>query len=225
MERFIPKHHVRLTASLFILIALLISGGCAAFNQAPIIDSFTASEEFVDPSGTVHLSTVARDLDNDSLTYGWTASGGNFSGEGPDATWTAPSTPGSYAITVTVSDSKGGKTTSEVYVEVKSVGNNNPPYVRDITYETDCPKGFFHDKETYPFTCVATDVDGDELSYTWECDGGTFSGEGATAYWTAPDEWDTYTISCYATDSKGAKSRTKFISIVVHCACEDPAPE
>jgi hypothetical protein len=222
MRRLIPRHFAHLLTSLFIVFALIfISSGCEAFNQTPIIDSLTANEELVDPSGTTHLSVVARDLDRDELTYTWAASGGAISGEGSDVTWTAPNTPGAYTITVTVTDGKGGEAASEVYVDVMSE-KNNPPYIRNITYETDCPKGFTHDGETYPFTCEAFDVDGDELTYTWEFEAGSVSGEGATVYWTAPDEWGDYTVSAYATDSKGAQSRKKFISIVVHCACEDP---
>jgi hypothetical protein len=43
------------------------------------------------------------------LSYGWSASGGELSGEGSVVTWTAPNTSGEFTVTVTVSDATGNK--------------------------------------------------------------------------------------------------------------------
>jgi hypothetical protein len=70
----------------------------------------------VGPNGVVSFEAVARDADNDALTYTWTASGGlfqnggsNFSNAPATVTWTAPPVPNQeFIITVRVSDGRGG---------------------------------------------------------------------------------------------------------------------
>jgi hypothetical protein len=58
---------------------------------------------------TVTINCDATDADGDPLTYDWQASGGTIQPNGNSADWTAPDTTGSYQITVTVADGKGGE--------------------------------------------------------------------------------------------------------------------
>ena len=51
--------------------------------------------------------------------------------------------------------------------------------------------------------CVATDPDGDTLSYDWTATKGTFTGSGDTVTWMAPNEEGTYTIRVTVSDGKG----------------------
>ena len=53
---------------------------------------------------------------------------------------------------------------------------------------------------TVSLTCTAEDVDGDILTYSWECTNGSLTPDGSTATWTAPDSSGTYSISCAVTD-------------------------
>ena len=50
--------------------------------------------------------------------------------------------------------------------------------------------------------CVATDPDGDTLTYDWTATKGTFSGSGDTVTWMAPNEEGTYTIRVSVSDGK-----------------------
>jgi hypothetical protein len=52
-------------------------------------------------------------------------------------------------------------------------------------------------------TCVATDPDGDALSYAWDCEGGTLSGSGAAVTWTAPLAAGAYEITVVVDDGQG----------------------
>ena len=54
--------------------------------------------------------------------------------------------------------------------------------------------------DTVTLTCTAEDVDGDILTYSWECTNGSLTPDGSTATWTAPDSSGTYSISCAVTD-------------------------
>lgn len=55
-------------------------------------------------------------------------------------------------------------------------------------------------------TCVATDADGDTLSYAWSYSGpavGGIAGTGSTVDWTVPDVEGTYTVSLTVSDGEG----------------------
>ena len=215
-----------------LMVGVLFTGfytGCnsSAFNQSPVITGLTAASESVNPGGNSQISCVALDADRDVLTYTWEASGGTISGEGATVTWTAPEASGAYTIKVTVSDGKD-VVTDEVTVDVLVQGNT-APFVKEVTSVPPPPQ--FWDDETITLTCVAIDPDGDEIvSYHWAVTAdlpdkypnpGTIVGDGATATWTAPDvpNKDSFTVSVYCVDSRGNRSRAKFIPYQVWCAC------
>lgn len=54
-------------------------------------------------------------------------------------------------------------------------------------------------------TCVATDADGDPLTYAWSASGGSIVGTGDTVTWNAPDAAGTFTITVIVTDGKGTE--------------------
>ncbi|MDP2755168.1 MAG: PKD domain-containing protein [Nitrospirota bacterium] len=88
-------------------------------NQSPVISSLTANPSTVNPNSTSTVTCSASDPDNDPLTYSWAATGGTIlPGSGSVATWTAPSTSGTYTVTCTVSDGKGGTASKGVNITV-----------------------------------------------------------------------------------------------------------
>jgi hypothetical protein len=79
-----------------------------AGNKPPMITSLTASPKQVPRGGTSTIAVVASDPENDPFTCSWSTSGGTLSsnvGCG-SVTWTAPLTPGSYTVSVSVADNK-----------------------------------------------------------------------------------------------------------------------
>lgn len=54
--------------------------------------------------------------------------------------------------------------------------------------------------------CVASDADGDPLSYNWSVSGGTFQGQGDIIVWKAPRVPGTYIINVSAADGKGGEA-------------------
>jgi len=79
-------------------------------NLPPMIKSLTADPPTVGPGGQSLISVSAHDPEGDPLSYSWSATGGRLSSTtGPeDKTWTAPNTPGTYQVTVSVTDNKPG---------------------------------------------------------------------------------------------------------------------
>ena len=65
--------------------------------------------------------------------------------------------------------------------------------------------------------CIASDPDGDELSYIWSKDEGNISGEGDTVTWVAPNAYGIYTITVTVTDGRGGEA-SESVSIEV-CSC------
>lgn len=99
-------------------------------NLPPAISSFIPSTTSVAPSGTVALTLVASDSENDPLIYTWSATCGMLSttsGPGP-VTWTAPGSPTTCTITVSVTDSKPGHSpvTQSVSITVQDVATPAP---------------------------------------------------------------------------------------------------
>jgi len=53
--------------------------------------------------------------------------------------------------------------------------------------------------------CIASDEDGDELSYEWSASEGNLDGDGATVTWSAPDSEGIYNITVKVTDGNGGE--------------------
>jgi hypothetical protein len=191
-----------------LVVATLLVGGCTPANQSPLISSLTASEGRVSPSGSCQVKCVASDPDGDELSYTWSACG-DISGEGSVVTWTVPAAPGDYTIAVKVTDGRGGEATMQLTI---GVAINHPPVIDSLTAEPQrVKKGM-----TSNIECIASDPDGDELSYTWSASGGSISREGSVVTWVAPNAFGTYTIIVTVTDGRGGQA-TKSIDIVVTC--------
>ncbi|HPI04836.1 MAG TPA: PKD domain-containing protein [Saprospiraceae bacterium] len=129
--------------------ATLIISVVAEINEAPQIVEIQKSAPFVAPAGTVQLTCLANDGNNDPLTYLWTADGGTFSGSGSSVEWTAPATEGIFHITVRVTDDEGlfAQASTNILVKVfEAVSENIVAH--------------------YPFTGNANDVTGHNLHGT-----------------------------------------------------------
>jgi hypothetical protein len=176
-------------------------------NHRPVITSLTAEPERVLPLGSCQIACNASDRDGDKLSYNWSASGGKIKGEGATVTWTAPLSAGSYNVTVTVTDGRGGEDTDQIIITVRA---NAPPTVNSLIANADwtTPSG------SLQVTCNATDPDGDELSYEWTTDGGDITGTGAVVNWAAPQAVGTYNVTVVVKDGYGGKD-TKFVTLSV----------
>ena len=59
----------------------------------------------------------ASDPDGDELSYVWSAPGGTITGEGAAVSWAAPEKSGTYTITVTVADGRGGQAAETIDIK------------------------------------------------------------------------------------------------------------
>ena len=77
---------------------------------------------------------------------------------------------------------------------------NHPPVIEKITYAKDV---FSNDEDE--LTCLASDVDGDNLTYKWTCEAGNIKGDGPDVLWMPPGKLGTYPITVTVDDGNGAE--------------------
>ena len=177
-----------------VILAILLDTMLA--NHRLAITGLEADPEKVIPSGSCQIACNASDRDGDQLSYNWSASGGEINGEGATVTWTAPRSEGSYNVTVTVTDGRGGEVMSCVIIEVRA---NRPPTITNLVADADWT---LH-SSSLNVTCTASDPDGDELNYEWTTDGGDISGTGTAVTWNAPEEVGIYHVTVVVNDGHG----------------------
>lgn len=107
-----------------ILWVLLIgvAAGCGesdpnGANLAPSILVFEAESDIIAPGTEVQIRLKAADLENDVLSYTWSAIDGELIENDSGALWRAPQTEQKYQIEVTVSDG-ANTTTSTIDIQV-----------------------------------------------------------------------------------------------------------
>jgi len=87
-------------------------------NQPPVIDSLTSEWRQVKKAMAVPIECAARDPDGDELSYLWLVDGGDITGEGAVGNWVTPEDFGTYTITVTVTDGRGGTDVESIDIKV-----------------------------------------------------------------------------------------------------------
>lgn len=191
-----------------VLVSILLHTMLA--NQPPRIISLGAWPEKALPSESCQITCHAIDPDEEELTYSWSANRGTITGEGATVNWTAPDSGGYYKVTVTVTDPRGGKATSQVSITVGA-----PPVITNLVADRD----WITPLDSVQVTCNATDPDGNELNYEWTATAGNVSGTGAVVNWTAPQEVGIYDVTVVVKDSDGASVMD---SLHISVATEQP---
>jgi len=187
-------------------------------NEPPEISSVMVTPKNVFPGETTVVNVDANDPDGDILLYEYEVTGGVIEGSGSSVSWTAPVQPGTYSVSVTVSDSfiTVGPESRELIVELEPTEENNAPEIRSIT----AGKKEMELGEITVITVDADDPDDDELSYHYEVSGGVIMGDGEKVQWKAPEEAGEYEIRAWVSDGM-EDSATKKITISVVDTVED----
>ena len=195
-------------SSTYQLGQLLIDGvvvdyrsGVAVPNYPPRIKAIAAATQPIVVAGQTDIFCTAMDRDNDSLRYAWSVTGGGFTGGGQIIHWTAPNLTGSVVIQCTVNDGKGGQAVGRDTVQVIQ-RINAPPSIQKFNA---VPRKM-NPGSTSSIGCVATDPDGDSLSYSWSSIAGSISGAGKSVRWTAPLVAGDYAVSCRVDDGLGGST-------------------
>jgi len=126
-------------------------------------------------SRSVDLNASASDVDNDTLLYTWSVTGGTLSGDGRTVVWDlSGANPGTYTSTVTVNDGNNHTVTSSTTVTVVECTNCRPPCP---TISVSCPSDV---DEGQAITMTASGGDGN-VTYNWSVSSGTITGGQGTS--------------------------------------------
>lgn len=187
-------------------------------NAAPIIDSVIASTARVAPGESISLTANAHDPNaEDTISYTWTAAAGSFSAPSASTTnWTAPSSVGTFPLTLSIRDPHGATVTVQIQAVVAAnsgVGSaeisavlNTWPVVTNLaalpTYLEKSGKSLI--------TAQASDPDGDSLVYSWSssCAGSFGEAKGPTPSFTldAAEAANQCSLSVTVSDGRGGSA-------------------
>jgi hypothetical protein len=214
-------------------------------NNPPVIEEielmgmdveFAESEGYFDElpapeaeGAELTFTIEATDEDGDELTYtAYDSLGENFDvvkidNNNAEVTWILPVLNGSYALTIEVSDGRGG--TDSHSIDMNFVlgpvewGENNEPEVSGIAivdFETNEPvEGSCTAGTDYWIGVQRIDPDGDETTIEWIVEGGEVTDPYITpTTWITPEEPGDYRIDVYVRDDRGAEVN-RFIVITV----------
>lgn len=193
----------------------------ALANYPPSIISLIADDVQLILADRCYIECNAEDSDDDSLSYEWSASGGNISGLGSSVTWTAPEEEGSYDVMVTVSDERGGEDTASLTISVELP---DPPVIEELIVTPEVPKYFVKQLAGYvilrgkscEIECVVSG--GYKPSYEWSASKGNIRGQGSVVMWTAPSCKCDSTLTVAVSDRSGNVVTEKIFFHVSTCA-------
>ena len=192
-------------------------------NMIPEISSMTADDAWVVPTESLYISCVASDGDNDDIAYEWTASAGEFFGQGHGVVWVAPTEPDSYWITVTARDGYGGTAKRAIPV---SVTEAEPPTLAELELAGKDTDMFKRSGDAWAvfkgractIECIVEEGNG-PFSYEWSVDQGVLTADGAAAVWESPMSRISATVVVTVTDRHGNKASASALIYVETCTC------
>ena len=166
------------------------------------ITTLTADATTVLTNAQTKITCTASSPGGGKLTYTWSSVGGTIIGTLDNlAFWQAPRFVGKFSVSVTVKDDKGNTVSQSLDINVVA---NRPPVISSLT----ASPAKLQRGETSTITCLASDPDGDPLTYTWKAGGGDVSGTGNTVIWKAPDTVGNYTISVIVNDGNSGTANS-----------------
>jgi VCBS repeat-containing protein len=199
--------------------AAVVSVTVTPVNDAPVAQDLTATT--TEDSGKV-LALSASDVDGDALTYSIVSgpAHGTLSGTAPNLTYTPDANyNGSDSFSYRASDSATGSNTATVELTVTAV--NDAPVANDVTATT-------AEDTAKTVALVASDVDGDVLTYTIVTPPahGTLSGTGASRTYTPDANFHgvdsfTYLVS----DGSSVQSGVATVEVTVSPANDAPVAQ
>jgi hypothetical protein len=161
------------------------------------------------PGEEVEITVEAVDPDGDNVNYYYEATGGRIRGTGSTVIYEAPDREGTLSIEIWVSDGEFDSSiwTIDITVQDDVVPDdtdddqevrNSPPVIEDILHQGNEVKAGGELK----IKIIASDLDGDALTFAYSAEEGQIIGEGSEIVWRAPDDPGLYSIEVMVSDGE-----------------------
>jgi hypothetical protein len=150
-----------------LLVLQEVGGPPPLHDSVPEVRALVASQSLVQPGASLSLEVRAHDPDpGDSLSYSWTAPSGSFSTPSRASTsWTAPQSPGTVSITITITDSRGAQASLSLPVDVGTF----PPVVAAKELRP------LSSPDRFALYVAGWDPQGTDLTFSWSTNWGSLS--------------------------------------------------
>lgn len=191
----------------------------------PLGISISASPENVETGGVVTMTATIAGDGSESGTVSWSAAGGTLSAtSGPEVSWTAPATAGTYTVQAELT-AGGGTASDSIKIQVTAAeadpgdelpgeeepadeepgeekpgegapDEDEPEESEPLSVSINTTISEAHYAETVEFSAVVAGDGADEAVVAWEASAGTFSAaSGLATTWTAPVHTGSITVS------------------------------
>lgn len=182
--------------------AAAVAGLTIGADRPPVINGIRPAASVVTEGDTLALEVDAQDPDGGSLAYEWSATVGVITPGGERVEWQAPEGGGISRITVAVTDETGAKAVDSVSLQV-----NRRPVITRLAVNRATGQCTVHPNETAMLEVVASDPEGDELTYGWSTSGGSIVREGPNVLWITPESPGQHTVTVTVVDQWGGQDR------------------
>ena len=200
---------------ILVAVIAILASGCFG-PTIPV--TLQASKTIVSLGEHINIECILPDVTG-NVTYDWSSRGGSIEGDGVVADWSSDAA-GDYTIKVEVKGENGERGKAALTI---TVNDNYGPVVEDLVVTAENPKYLSNKRvlknQKYYIECIAEDEDGDELSYSWSCDEGKISGDGAKITWTAPGKKAAPILTVMVMDEKGGSTTESIEFDVKTCGC------
>ncbi len=191
------------------MAAGLVGVGCDRSNHPPEILTLTANPPSVCAGGASAITAVVTDVDEDSLEYNWSATGGIvMARDSGRAVWLAPQDTSYHRVELEVVDPDRTSDTASVAI---LVGADNRPVIRGMTAQPETV-GY---RQVCSLSVDAYDPDGSQLSYRWQSAAGVFHDTAsAVVAWEAPLAARSFSLTVTVSDSEALTATDSILVLV-----------
>jgi hypothetical protein len=177
-------------------------------NYPPRIKALVAEDSVAVADSQINVYCTAIDRETSDLIYEWWVDGTETEA-GPILEWVVPVETGMYQISCRVTDEGGLMASDTLWLKVVEK-INYPPVIEALVAE----ERIIDLNGTTSVSCLASDENGDPLTYTWEAGEGTIEGSGNSITYSAPASDANVYIVCEVTDSEMASDKDSLLVLV-----------